>query len=83
MVYGKYCSGMSGSGMAVAVGGTGVGVIVSVAVGKKVGVLSAGWEGMRVGSISIAGWFRGVQATMMITRQKDSSFFLYMDSTHN
>jgi len=69
--------------MAVTVGGTGVGVGVRVAVGEKVGVLSVGWEGTRVGSMSIAGWFRGVQATIMTVRQKDSSLFLYMGSIHN
>ena len=63
-----------------AVGGTGVGVDVGVAVGGDVGVFWTGWKGVRVGSISIAGWVRGVQAAMLITRQRYRNFFLDIDS---
>ena len=72
---------MAGSGIAVAVGGTGIGVDVGVAVGGDVGVFWTGWKGVRVGSISIAGWVRGVQAAMIITKQRYRNFFLNMDYT--
>ena len=79
MVYGKYASGTAGSEIGVAVGKTGVDVAVEV--GVDTGVFGAGWNGVRVGSTSNAGWLCGLQATTITSRQKTSSFFLRIDST--
>jgi len=85
MVYGKYFSGTAGSVVGVGVGGTGVGVMVGVTgvdveVGAGTGVLVAGWSGVRVGSISTAGWLCGVQAATVTIKEKNSSVILRMGS---
>ena len=63
-----------------AVAGIGVEVGTGVSVDSNVGVFWTGWKGMRVGFASITGWVRGVQAAIVITRQRYRNFFLDIDS---